>query len=360
MTTEKMFPAGFVPGKEEVRDYVRLYEDPGFTLADRINAVDLSMLNRDALLGICKRNPFETGVGLENPDRIDPVEKRCSFARSGLEYELGNLRSREIRFREAISEKEYDIPAAYKALRATFVTALGRKVALEYVKQQLAETTPEERKRQNAAYEVREKALQDKLERRKKIWAIAKEHPGFVDDMRFDGEYYVEKYGLTDADLEEIDEMVEEEEEEARKRANIPYDHIEHYDWRDGYYGVPIIAEKIRMVRKAAGLSQRDFAKLIGYPNANKYAKIEKGELGSLTYWAKIDLIKDVSDATGANPYWLEKDLEETVYDVDGEATAKTASEADPYGAWPMYATSKLIREWWMRQQMLRPECFRN
>lgn len=354
MNTEKMFPPGFVPGMNDAETYVRLYADPAFTLADRIKAVDLSVLTEHSILVLCKRNSHDTGVGIEDPSWVWPVEKRYSSVSFSLQMRLRELQSCETRFREAISSKEYDIPAAYKALRVMFVKALGEKVAVEYVKRQLEETSPEERERQNAAHEAREKAWSEKLERRKKIYAIAKEHPGFVDDMRFDEAYFIEKYDLTDADLDEIEEMLEEEREEARKRANIPYDHIERYDYRDGYYSVPIITEKIKMVRKAAGLNQREFAKLIGYPNANKYAKLEKGELGSPKYREKIELVKDVCDATCANPYWLEEDVEETVYDVEKELTATTIPEANPGYAWPMYATNKVIREWWLYQQKMK------
>ena len=92
---------------------------------------------------------------------------------------------------------------------------------------------------------------------------------------------------------------------------------------------------------------------MIGYPNANRYGKFEKGELGSLTYWTKIDLIKDVCDATCANPYWLEEDYEETLYEVDKELTAQTAEYMEP---WSMFATNKVIREWWMKRQKERPK----
>ena len=354
MNTEKMFPPGFVPGKDDVETYARLYSDSSFTLAERINSLDISVLTEEALHNLCKRNPHDTGVGIEDSSDLWPVERRYSLARTGLHIELNDLNSREIRFRKAVLSNKSDIPAAYKGLRAMFIKAVGQKVAVEYVKRQLEATSPEERERQNAAYAAREKAWTEKLERRKKIYAIAKEHPGFADDMRFDEQYYIEKYELTDADLDEIEEMAEEEREEWRKRANIPYDHIERYDYRDGYYSVPIITEKIKMVRKEAKLNQRDFAKLIGYPNVNKYAKLEKGELGSPTYREKIELIKNVCDATCANPYWLEADVEETVYDVEKELTATTVGEANPGYAWPMYATNKLIREWWMYQQKMK------
>jgi len=42
------------------------------------------------------------------------------------------------------------------------------------------------------------------------------------------------------------------------------------------------------------------------------------------------------------------------VYDVEKELTATTVGEANPGYAWPMYATNKLIREWWMYQQKMK------
>ena len=360
MNTEKMLPAGFVPGKDETAAYALLYADPAFTLAARIASIELSMLTEDAVRAICKRNSFETGVGIEDPARLEPVDKRCFHAQRGLEYGLSELHAREIRFRDAITSKESDIPAAYKALRTTFITVVGQKVALEYVKRQLENTTPEEIRQQNRDYEAREKAWRDKLASRKKIYAIAEEHPGFVDDMQFDEAYYIEKYDLTDADLKELELMLEEEREEARKRANIPYNHIERYDWFKGYYSVPIIAEKIKMIRKETKLNQRDFARLIGYPNVNRYAKFEKGEDGTPRGHEKYELIKAVCDATSANPYWLEEDREETIYDVDEENTAKTIAEADPLYNPPMYATNKVIREWWVTYMQRKIDIAKN
>ena len=185
MTTEKMFPSGFVPGKDGAEVYRHLYSDPEFTLEDKINSIELSSLSEAAVLTLCKRNRHETGVGIENPEWLEPVNQRYNLTQISLRFGLQNLRACEIRFREAIGDNEDDLPAAYKALRTTFITVVGQKVAMEYVKHQLAGTTPEELERQKFAYEAKEKALKEKLERRKKIYAIAKEHPDFVDDMRF-------------------------------------------------------------------------------------------------------------------------------------------------------------------------------
>lgn len=50
--------------------------------------------------------------------------------------------------------------------------------------------------------------------------------------------------------------------------------------------------------------------------------------------------------------YWLEADYEETLYGVDEELTAQAAEHREP---WSMYATNRVIREWWMEQQKRRP-----
>ena len=348
-----MFPEGFVPGTDDLEVYRTLYADPSFSLNNRIQAVDISVLSARALATICRRNAHETGVGLENSPWLEPVDDRFGLAQISLRFCLADLEAREFRFRKAVTSDEEDLPAAFKALRTTFVTALGAKVALEYVRQELERTSPEEREQQKRAYEEKEKAWREKQARRNKIYEIAREHPGFASEMETDGAYYVEKYALTEEDLKELDLMVEEERKEARKRAEIPFDHVERYDWREGYYSVPVLTEKIRMIRKAAKITQRDFAKLIGYRNANKYAKLERGELGSPRRAEKMELIRDVCDATGANPYWLENDSDKTVYDVRQDETAATAAEADSLDDWPMYATRKVVREWWVERKRL-------
>ena len=119
---------------------------------------------------------------------------------------------------------------------------------------------------------------------------------------------------------------------------------------------IPIKAIKIRNLRKQIKKNQRDFAKLIGYPNVNKYALLEMGELekiGLSLYEAFPDsLIKDICDATDANPYWLEDSSEESIYDVDEERTAKTTEEArSSFNMYAMFTTSKVIREWWMKKK---------
>ena len=51
--------------------------------------------------------------------------------------------------------------------------------------------TPEEILAQNAAYEKREKAREAKWASKNKIIVIAKEHPGFAEDIWTDEAYYI-------------------------------------------------------------------------------------------------------------------------------------------------------------------------
>ena len=331
--TEDFVPG--MPGKEMTE---------GIDWLGILDGFDPSGLEQKYLDECARRNPFDTCYQWETPAR--PVEERQKHLLFG--HERRRLESCVKRIRD-----EGLTPVGYKNARAALIKAIGEKGAMEYNRREADRLGEAGLRKQKEAYEAWEKAADEKRNRRKKIYAIAREHPGFASDMQFDGEYYIEKYGLTDADLDELDEMVEEEREEVRKRANIPLDHVERYDWREGYYSVPVLAEKLKMIRKAAKINQRDFAKLIGYPNVNKYGKFEKGELGNPTYWVKIDLIKDVCDATCANPYWLEADYEETLYGVDEEMTAQAAEYTEP---WSMYATNRVIREWWMELQKERPK----
>jgi len=117
---------------------------------------------------------------------------------------------------------------------------------------------------------------------------------------------------------------------------------------------VPIIAEKIHMVRKKLGMTQRDYARLIGYRNANKYAKFERGETGRVWWDEKQELIKSVSESTGANPYWLKNDTEDALYNVNEDETALTVKEANYSQAYPMFATKKVINEWQREEEELK------
>ena len=117
--------------------------------------------------------------------------------------EKSNFKRAEERFRDNPDEK------TYKNLRAAFSTMIGQKVCLEYLKKKEASMTEAQHAAEKARKETADKAWEEKWARRKKIFAIAKEHPGFVSDMQSDEEYFIETYHLSEEDLREIEEMVE-------------------------------------------------------------------------------------------------------------------------------------------------------
>ena len=83
------------------------------------------------------------------------------------------------------------------------------KVNDEELLAELRSMTEAQHAAEKARKETADKAWEEKWARRKKIFAIAKEHPGFVSDMQFDEEYFIETYHLSEEDLREIEEMVE-------------------------------------------------------------------------------------------------------------------------------------------------------
>jgi transcriptional regulator with XRE-family HTH domain len=132
-----------------------------------------------------------------------------------------------------------------------------------------------------------------------------------------------------------------------------------NWNHRDQVY-IPVMCLKLLALRKALGLTQRDFAKRIGY-NVNKYALLEQGKLEKLGFYSlgqafPPDFVKTVVDASYANPYWLENQEEYSLEDVDPEETAMTAGEAmrceDKYA---MFVDAKVIRYWHSRKGLQSP-----
>ena len=79
-TTEKMLPPGMMPGKNEIEKYIQLYEDdPEFTLADRIEDFDSSVLDKRYVDTFCSRYPYYTGVGNEVDAWIDGTRSRLGL-----------------------------------------------------------------------------------------------------------------------------------------------------------------------------------------------------------------------------------------------------------------------------------------
>ncbi len=333
-STEKMLPDGYMPGKEELEKYYRLYQDPEFSLSTQIESFDSCSLPDKYIQTFCSRNPHYTGIGKKiDPEWLDPIDKRCEMMRFSYQMDMQDFHWKEERFRREGSE------AAYKALRAAFVTCIGGKICTDYVQMEFENTSEEELSQQKMAHAAKEAEWEAKQERRKKIAAIAKADPYFLEDTDY--------YDLDEEDIAEAEAMIEES-----KPRYLEPGWTEAYDARRGYYITPVIAVKVQMARKAVKLTQREFAKKIGYPNVNRYALLEQGrleDLGLSLYRAfPKEMIKNVAEVTGANPYWLEKKDEDSIYTVRKDETAKTVEEAhwDLYG-WYMFTTDQVIRYWW-------------
>ena len=326
--TEDFVPE--LPGKEM---------KPGVEWLDILDSFDPQSLDEKYLKECARRNPNETCYGYEPPHR--PVEERLHLAEFCTESYRNELKTAVRRI-----EMEGLTSLSYQNARSTLIKAIGIKGATEVVRREYNRLGEDGRKKQAEEYAAWEKELDEKSARRDKIRAIAKEHPGFASDMACDSDYYIERYHLTEKDLDELDEMVEEEEEERRKRDLLSYDHVEHYDDRDGYYFVPVLAEKLHAIRKVLHMNQKAFAKTIGYRNVNQYAKFESGKLESPDVLSRLKIIKGVCDGTGANPYWLEDQQAETLYDVKEDKTAKTIKEALGFFDFPMFASEDIIQAW--------------
>ena len=332
-TTEKMLPPGLMPGKEELDVYNELFKDQNFTLKDRINSFNSSVLPEEYVLAFCKRYPSYTLVG-DDSWKDDPLKHRYDLMKIGHRLDMEELGRREASFRARKDEK------SYKSLRAAFSTAIGTKVCVDYLEAQCSTFTPEELTRQVIEYKEAEKKRHEEWEEeqkaREKIIQIAEDDADFLTDLDY--------YNLNEKELKVLEEMLEEE------PLYIPDGYIKEYNSRRGEYVIPIMSVKFRMIRKELKINQRSFAKRIGYPNVNKYALLEQGkldELGLTIYDAfPIELIKSVVDATYANPYWLEREDEESLYDIDENKTATTVEEAREW-MMPMFAEAIVIRYWW-------------
>ena len=194
----------------------------------------------------------------------------------------------------------------YKNARAELVKAIGIKACVEYVKRQYDSMSEEEIEADQAAWDC---------------WSR------YCDEYRSSSDRYEDAW-------------------EER-----PYGYTIDMDWKHDQKYIPLMCIKLRNLRKNVGLTQRDFAKRIGY-NVNKYALLEQGKLeklglSSLREAFPIDFIKSIVDATYANPYWLEDHSEESEY-ADPDLTAISADEAHyPRNEYPMFVDAKVIRYWW-------------
>ena len=352
-TTEKMLPPGMMPGKEEIEKYTRLYADPDFSLSGLIESFDSSVLSEDYERTFCKRYPYYTLVGNDEDVKgweWDPLVHRTDLMKISHRGDMEEFERAEERFRVQSSLGGEKLEKAYKTLRSKFSTAIGSKVCLDYLKNQTAAFTSEELEKQRQDFkkweEERNKEWKKQQERQEYYYQILSNDPDLED---------LEYYSLTEEEVKELKALREEMMDGPEP---VPEGYVSEYHYIKGTRILPIKSVKLRMLRKALKINQRDFAKRIGYPNVNKYAKLEQGELADIDlniYYAfPDDMIRAVVDATYCNPYWLEDDLEDSIYMVDEEQTADNKEDAcgndNTNWDYPMFVTAKVIREWWVRK----------
>ena len=317
VATEKIIP-GVLPPKEETEgvDFLLIYD-----------SFDASTLSDDQLKKFAPRNPYVTaypheerfynvgGTTYSVPD--SPIAGRLDHGKFCVKLYRRDIEA-------AVNAWKSGSKTAYKNARAALIQAIGYKACTEYVQRIYDAMTEEERK-----------ADQENWYRWKK----------YCEDKRAAEEAVFEKdpEDMTDSELEMY--------EEALYGPDIPEGYTRDYDWRHENKYIPVMSLKLQRIRKAVGLTQRDFAKKIGY-NINKYALLEQGRMDKLGFRSLAeafpdDLVKKVVDLTYCNPYWLE-DLDEYSTEVDECMTAMTVEDAKfPDDRYPMFVDAKVIRYWW-------------
>ena len=321
VATEKII-SGVLPPKEETEgvDFLGIY--------DRFDA---STLTEEQLLKFAPRHPWMTALDRDNgyyrygsetyAVPVETVVRRLSFG------EFCVKESYRYDIQEAEKGWKEGKKNGYKQARTALISGISMKACTEYVRRQYRRMSPEE---------------------------LMQEEKNWDRWSRYSEERRAEMEALRSRDFEDLSE---EEKDRAYGRMESPplgYTFDNNWNHRDQDY-IPVMCLKLLALRKALGLTQRDFAKRIGY-NVNKYALLEQGKLEKLGFYSLSqafppDFVKTVVDASYANPYWLE-DLDEYSFeDVDPEETAMTAGEAmrseDKYA---MFVDARVIRYWHSRK----------
>lgn len=278
---------------------------------------DPSTLEQKYLDECARRNPYETCYKEDPPFR--PVAERLHFA----EFCVGSYR-RDLALAARRIEEEGLTPIAYKNARMELIRNIGIKGAAEVVRQEYERLGEEGRKRQAEAYAAWEKEQDEKKKRREKIYSIAKQDPYFLDNL--------DCYKLDKAELKELDEMLEEERRSYSVEAAGASVHEKIIRIRKGWKG-----------SDGKYLTQRDFAKVIGYP-INKYMEAEKIDRWEREPESPVEneLLEKLVMIVHANPYWLfDRDCEEYMAEDDFDSNVVI------YGDQPStYAKPDVILKW--------------
>jgi transcriptional regulator with XRE-family HTH domain len=321
VATEKIIP-GVLPPREETEgvDFTGIYD-----------LFDASVLTEEQLLKFAPRNPWMTALDRDQgyyrygsetyPVPVEPVTRRLSLGEFCVK---DSCRCDILQAEKGWKEGKKN---GYKNARVMLIKGISMKACTEYVRRQYRSMSPEEVKEE-----------QENWDR----WS------------RYCDERRAQLEELRSRDYEDLSE--EERDRAYGRMQSPPPGYTFDYSWhrRDQIY-IPVMSLKLLALRKALGLTQRDFAKRIGY-NVNKYALLEQGRLEKLGFYTlreafPSDFIKNVVDASYANPYWLEDQEEYSLEDVDPEETAMTPDDAvlceEKYA---MFVDAKVIRYWHSRK----------
>ncbi len=262
-----------------------------------LDSFDPTVLEDKYINECARRNPFDTCYRWEE-DGIapEPIEGRLSSSRTFASFDRRDLEVCVERI-----EREGLSPVAYRNARAALIKAIGSKGAAEYNRREYERLGEAGRKQQAEDY-YRWKAEREKQREKEKA---------------------------------EYDEMVE----------SGDY-------WHNGSYEPASMHEKVIRVRKGVlgsngkPLTQRDFAKYIGYP-INKYTEAEKTDPWTRRSSRKeeseveYDLLEKLIMICHANPYWLFDDDVEAVY-AEYDATGLAAEGDAPF----VFVKPDIILRW--------------
>ena len=314
--TEKIIP-GFLPPVEETEgiDFPAVYD-----------SFDAGALTDEQLLKFASRYPSLSGVGGEEyyyeigedvyPVPWAPIGERLKTGQSLVK----NIRDVIIRDVEKWKKGK---KSGYKEARTDLIRAVGFKACTEYVRRQYIRMS-EDQLREDQENWDRWMSLLDRKKAALKAW----------ENHEYDA--------LTEEDKRWIGERVE---------ASPPEGYTADRKWYHNQDFIPVISLKLRALRKACGLVQKEFSKKIGC-SLKKYSLLEQGKLDELGFDSldeafPPEFIMKVVDASGANPFWLEDHDGSLDAEADKARTAMTVKEArDRRKGYAMFAGPEVIRFW--------------
>ena len=235
---------------------------------------DPSVADEKTINECARRNPYDTCYGWEK-DGIPsmPIEERLKHSESGFRFDKRDLMDCIKRI-----VLEGATPVAYKKARAALIKAIGSKGALEYNRREYDRLGEEGRRKQAEEYAAWERDKERRLKDDEAEFEFAAEYGG----------YYYEVHAS--------------------------------------------MHEKVIKVRKGVlcsngkPMTQRDFAKYIGYP-INKYVEAEKidryGKNTEPESEVEFELLEKLIMICHANPYWLfddECEADYAEYDMEIDA----------------------------------------